>query len=361
MQTQSYEFYNALLKTNDVYLISWGRQQKYLPFFLIEALFKSVYFNLKHKVDVIQLGDLVLSPLGLLLKLVFNKTTFAMAHGKDTSFSNILYRLIVFRSVKKLDGIVCVSQFLKNRLTLIGVQADRLFVNPNGINCSVYENRFDKKDCIKRVESEYGVTLKGKKILLSVSRLVKKKGIANFVRNIFPDIVKQYSQILLLIVGQEYSREALNERDDIIETADRLGLRENILLTGNVEDRQGLLKQIYTASDIFVMPNRHNKEDFEGFGIVALEASLNGVPVVAFGADGITDAVKDSLNGILVKEDDSEEFTQAVVGLLQDENKRESLGLKARMFVKENYNWDVITHRYNVIIREQRAHKQGVS
>jgi phosphatidyl-myo-inositol dimannoside synthase len=62
MQTQAYEFYNALKEREQVYLIAWGRSQKYLPAFVVKAMFQAAYYCFKHNIDLIRMGDLALSP-----------------------------------------------------------------------------------------------------------------------------------------------------------------------------------------------------------------------------------------------------------------------------------------------------------
>ena len=354
MQTHSYEFYNALREKEEVYLISWDRSQRLLLFFLIIATFKGTYYILKYNVDVIQVGDLALSPIGLLFKRIFDKKVLTMAHGKDTSFNNFIYRHIVFKSVKKLDGIICISNFLKQRLSLKGIKPDKLFTNPYGIDCSIYKELFNKDASKKQIGLKYKIDLKGKKVLLSVSRFVKKKGIANFVKNMLPEIKKSNPDMILLLVGKAESREAKREQSSIIAMMEQYGLKENILFLGNVYDRKVFLRQIYSSADIFIMPNQHIEGDYEGFGLTTLEASMNEVPVVAFSINGIPSAVKNGENGILIREGDNEGFTRAVQQLLNNENERAELGKRAKNFVSRNYNWTVTINKYIEILKQAK-------
>ena len=111
-----------------------------------------------------------------------------------------------------------------------------------------------------------------------------------------------------------------------------------------------LLGTIYKAADLFIMPNQHIEGDFEGFGIVALEASLNKTPVIAFGVDGITDAVINYENGILIEENKDSKFIDVVIDLLRDDDKRMRLGDRAREFVAAKYNWDIINTQINELL-----------
>jgi phosphatidylinositol alpha-1,6-mannosyltransferase len=351
MQTQSYEFYNALRRQNEIYLIAWGHSQKLLPFFLLVALIKGVYYSFRYGIRVVQLGDLVLSPLGLVFKYVLGEKVLAMSHGKDAAYGNAFYRFVVFNSARKLDGIVCVSGFLRQRLMDNGFDGGKLFVNPNGIEFGKYEERFDKKASLARVKEAFGIDLAGRKVILAVSRLVRKKGLAYFSENIFPKVVKERPEAVLLLVGDAESREAAREKAKISEYAKNSDIEKNVLFLGNVSDREGLLRCLYSVADVYIMPNRSMKGDYEGFGLVALEAGANGVPVVAFNVDGIPEAVKDGENGFLVEENDDGKFAAEVIKLISDDVAGAQAGGKAREFVRNNYDWSVIVERYDGILK----------
>jgi len=351
MQTQSYEFHNALKGREKVFSITWGRSQKLLSLFLISIFFKGIFFLAAKKIDFIQVGDLALSPVGLFFKILSGKRVFAMAHGKDTAFDNAIYRFFVIGPAKKLDGVICVSRFLRERLIKRGLCGEKLFVNPNGINIDEYTKTSDKQGSRSCLEEEFGLDLKNKNIILSVSRMVRKKGMALFVKNIFPRIVQRFPGTCLLLVGEAKGPESRAEKSEITAYAEKAGLNGKVHFLGDIEYGDIMLRNIYSAADIFVMPNRHYENDYEGFGIVALEASLNKVPVVAFSVDGIPDAVSDGNNGFLVPEDDDEAFAGTVNSLLKDNSEAERLGEKAGKFVRENYNWDVIVDNYLRIIK----------
>lgn len=353
MQTQSYEFYNALRTREEVCLVCWRKSQKFLPIFLIIAMSRSLYYNLRYNIDIIQVGDLALSPLGLVLKMIFHKPVLAMSHGKDTYFSNALYQYFVPRLAKRLNGIICVSSFLRRELLSKGLQSSKLFVMPNGINPSDYVEVYDSQRIKRKIGFRYGISLDNIRIILSVSRLVKKKGILNFVKNILPGIMKDIPNAALLLVGEDAVKEAKEEKALIIRAAKESNLSNKIFFLGSIRERD-LLNQIYSISDVFIMPNIQTTGDIEGFGIVALEASMNKIPVVAFDVGGISEAIRAGRNGILVEEGNNEEFARAVKELLVDEGKRSDLGKKARSFVAEDYNWDRIINRYIAIWGEMK-------
>ena len=75
------------------------------------------------------------------------------------------------------------------------------------------------------------------------------------------------------------------------------------------------LKKIYASADLFVMPSITAKDgDKEGFGLVILEAFASGLPIVASRSGGITDIVKDGVNGFLVEEKDVSGMAEQIEG-----------------------------------------------
>ena len=93
------------------------------------------------------------------------------------------------------------------------------------------------------------------------------------------------------------------------------------------------------------MPSRQIKEDFEGFGIVYLEANLCSKPVIAGDSGGVRDAVKNGINGLLVNSENIEEITEAVIKLAKDKNLREKLGRQGKERVIKEFNWEKQTKK----------------
>jgi len=94
------------------------------------------------------------------------------------------------------------------------------------------------------------------------------------------------------------------------------------------------------------MPNIKVENDAEGFGLVALEAASCELPVVAAKLEGITDAIIDNQNGLLVESENSAAFVDKVKLFLQNENERKEFGKKAREFTVQNFAWSNIAQRY---------------
>jgi phosphatidyl-myo-inositol dimannoside synthase len=130
-------------------------------------------------------------------------------------------------------------------------------------------------------------------LLLTLGRLVRRKGVAWFVQHVLPQLDPA---CVLLVAGRG------PEHDAIAAAATSSGTTNRVRLFGHVDegDREALL----TGCDVFLMPNIRVPGDMEGFGLVAIEAALRGTPVVAADLEGIRDAIVDGVTGILLPSGD---------------------------------------------------------
>jgi glycosyltransferase involved in cell wall biosynthesis len=341
MQTQSIQFYESLSRNNEVLLISWGGSQIFLLLFVIYAFFKSIIILSAGRADIIQVGDMTLSPLGLLLKHMFKKPVLSVSHGRDSVYHSVLYDYFVIGSAKRLDRIVCVSNGIMEKLVRRGFRKEQLVVIPNGIDISTANIGRVRGDDIRLIKEKCGVDIGNRKVIFSASRLVPKKGVNKFIEQVLPMVTRKMSDALLLVAGDG------PERSAILRTAGKAGLADKVFLLGNITHDSDLYRALFSVSDVFVMPNIRIADDFEGFGIVVLEAGLNGTPVVAYDVDGIKEALHDKQNGLLISEGCATDFANAVIGFLKDNNLRHDLSERAKEYVINNFNWNKISACYS--------------
>jgi phosphatidylinositol alpha-1,6-mannosyltransferase len=334
MEKFCYNFYTNISKLTPTNLIALRKSQKYLPFFYISALTKALFVS-KKNVDIIHIGDALLSPLGVILKFTRKIPVTITVYGLDVIFPNKIYQFIIPKCLKRLDKIICISQETKNECIKRGINPASCSVIPVGLEIFHQVKKADKK---KLIEDLIHTNINNKKILLSVGRLIDRKGIPHFLKNIFPAIKNEYPEIIYLIVGSGKLKSEINL---LIK---ELGLGNNVYLLENVDDIS--LNSIYQISDIFVMPNIPVKGDMEGFGIVLLEASSAGLPVVASNIEGIKDAIIDNKNGFLIEPYDTEKYVKVILDLLRDDNKRISIGRAGKEITNTYYNWEAISEKY---------------
>ena len=322
-------------------LISWGRSQALMPIFLVYAFFKTIFLRLTGKIDMIYLSDGLMSPMGLVLKKLLSIPVAVNIHGRDIAFAFPGYLTIVPAALKKLDRVICVSKELKEICMGYGIPEEIIRVIPNGVNADDF-TWTDESPPLKRV----GIEPDGRTVLITVGRLVPKKGVDRFVEKILPAIVELNPRVLYLVVGDGPLRESIER---IVREK---GLAENVKLMGDVPMDDGSLKALYCGSDIFVMPNVDVPGDIEGFGIVAIEGGVAGLAVVASRLQGIQEAVTPGENGILLEWEDNQAFIDTILELIENPDKRKSLGAKARRYVIEHYSWDRIAALYSEVFSE---------
>jgi phosphatidylinositol alpha-1,6-mannosyltransferase len=157
--------------------------------------------------------------------------------------------------------------------------------------------------------------------LLSVGRLVKRKG--------FDLTLQALAQLEVLIPKMKYTIIGDGPDKKYLEDLIReLRLGDMVSIFSNLDDIE---KNKYLEScDVFIMPSRDIAGDYEGFGIVYLEAGLFGKPVIAGKSGGVSDAVQNEVTGLLVDGEKTDEIAQAIIRLYNDESLRHALGEKGR-------------------------------
>ncbi len=340
MQNVNFHLVTHLQKITDLTLIAWGGSQKWLLIIFMNFLAKSIFYLLKDKrVKVIFLGDALLIPLGLLLKTVFRKPLIVWTHGLDVNWPPFLYQVFMRRFLKHADRVICISQKTKQLCLERGVPERSIRVIPNGVivHAAPPAPRPMHPDILPP-------PLRGRPTILSVGRFIERKGFHFFIAEVLPRIAANIPEALYLLAGDGPYR---NKIEAAIKKTDMHG---HVHLAGIVD--QATLNHFYALADIFVMPNLSVPGDTEGFGIVALEAGARGLWVVASRADGITDAVQDGYNGILVDPGQAGPMADVITRFLNDTALRGASAEKARAFVLSHYSWEKIGLDFWEIIKE---------
>lgn len=334
MEKFSYDLSQALAAKTDMTLVAWGGTGRIkavviaLPYLFVRAFLALC----RGGIDVIHVNDGLLAPSGYLLSRLFRKPFVVVIHGLDITYKNPLFRAVVPWSVKRADAVCCISQATAQQARLQGVPESKIKV----INLAVQDDlagRSNRTDLLKKLDLPADA-----KILLTVGRLVKRKGVAWFIDNVLGDLVKNNSRLMYLVVGEGQERPA-------IEAAiKRTGLEAHVRLLGRAKDE--LYTAAYNGADVFVMPNINVPDDMEGFGLVVLEAALCKLPVVAADTEGIRDAIIDGRNGYLVPVGDAQAFQERINLLLANSDQAAKFGEQARAYTVAHYQWEAIADRY---------------
>lgn len=330
------ELYRYLSGMSEVKLIEWRKPKKYLLLGFLYFLFKVPILLLTQKIDVIYLGDGLLSPIGLVLK-IFKKPVATTVHGLDVTYKNKFYQFLIPKCIARLDRVICVSRATAEECIKRGVSKEKIKVISDPISDVFYLGE-DKKIIRKKIEEKIGLSLKDKKIILSVGRLVERKGFHWFVGSVVPKLLEKRNDFIYLTVGEGAYEEKIEEA--IKENH----LEDYVKMLGRVDE--AILKLLYNGADIFVMPNIPARGDMEGFGIVILEAASCKLPIVASNLEGIRDAIKEGENGFLVEPYNVKDYVKKINELLENDLLRENFGKIAREYTIKNYSGEKIVKEY---------------
>ncbi len=192
------------------------------------------------------------------------------------------------------------------------------------------------------VDSAFFVPAKNKDTdnpyILYSGRLETRKGLATLVESA-KFVCKQYPNTNFMLVGKGTIGDYLKKM------ASRLSLENNFHFVGHVSDRNKLL-QYYQSSTVYVLPSY-----YEGLPTALLEAMSCGIPVVATNVEGSSEVINSGETGLLVSPRDPEKLAEAILKLLDNEELRKQVGLKAREHIKNNYDWEIITDRIEEIYK----------
>jgi len=337
MEKFSHDFYENYRRKGEIDLLANAGGKAMLPYFFIKA---AIYlmFNSKNY-DVIHFGDAVLAPLNAVVRLFSRARVSVTVHGLDIVYSRFGYQRIILPSLRKVDRVFAVSHFTLEQCKLRGVSSEKLMVIPNSISFE-FPGSFSQSDISEKI-SKFGITVQGRTILLTVGRLVKRKGHGWFIANVLRLLPENFIYVIAGF-GPEY--------EAIRETVLDLGLENRVYLLGHVtEDEKQCLYQI---SDLFIMPNISVKNDQEGFGIVLLEAGQHGLPVIASKIEGIRDAVIEQKTGRLIEEKDVQGFIDAI--LKPDIDRTSLVDVVASYF-----DWKHIIEMYHEEFEKMKARNPG--
>lgn len=198
-----------------------------------------------------------------------------------------------------------------------------IVVNPGAGDSAAHGPRL-----IAQLRKKYD--LENKIILLTVARMVKRKGIDKVI-NALPEVIKKIPNLVYVILGDGPE---LNNFQFLISN---FNIEKNIIVIKNATDEER--DAWYQLCDIFIMPSRNLNGDFEGFGIVYLEANIKGKPVIAGKDGGVGDAVIDGLNGLMINGENVNEIREAVIKLASNADLRKKLGEQGRERAIKEFNW----------------------
>jgi phosphatidylinositol alpha-1,6-mannosyltransferase len=238
---------------------------------------------------------------------------------------------------KHVDVSTYLSEYQRVRLAPLLRNLERL---TPGVDTDTFHPDVSGEEVRKKYD------LSDRPTIVCVSRLVPRKGQDMLIRAL-PAVKKRVPDAKLLIVSGG------PDRDRLAKVA--RGQEDDVIFTGSVPWES--LPEHYAAGDVYAMPCRTRRQglDVEGLGIVYLEASATGLPVVAGNSGGAPDAVRENETGYVVDGRDVPTIADRLVTLLTDRDLASRMGAAGRAWVEKEWRWDTQAERLTKLIKGEAA------
>ncbi|PSJ28003.1 alpha-(1-2)-phosphatidylinositol mannosyltransferase [Streptosporangium nondiastaticum] len=283
------------------------------------------------------------APLGLMapaLRRAGARRLVGTTHGHEAGWAQLpASRQLLRRIGEGTDTLTYLGEYTRSRIAsaLTDEAAARMVQLPPGVD----EKTFHPGSGGDEVRARLG--LADRPVVVCVSRLVPRKGQDTLILAMPRILAAVPDAVLLIVGGGPYE-------DDLRKLAAETGVAGAVRFTGAVPWEE--LPAHYGAGDVFAMPCRTRRGglDVEGLGIVYLEASATGLPVVAGDSGGAPDAVLEGETGYVVKGGSPAQAADRIVTLLRDPELRARMGARGRQWVEEKWRWDLLAERLKELL-----------
>jgi phosphatidylinositol alpha-1,6-mannosyltransferase len=282
------------------------------------------------------------APLGLLAAGLRERAgitrAVALTHGHEVGWAALPGARGVLRRIGRgVDVVTYLGEYTRVRLARVLGDLTTLERLAPGVDTDAFSPDVDRD----QVRAELGLT--DRPVVVCVSRLVPRKGQDTLIRAL-PAIRRRVADAALLLVGGGPYRPTLER------LAAEHGVADHVVFAGGVPWAR--LPAHYAAGDVFAMPCRTRRGglDVEGLGIVYLEASATGLPVVAGDSGGAPDAVRPDETGYVVAGRDVDALAERVGLLLSDRALARRMGATGRRWVEAQWRWETQAARLSALL-----------
>ncbi|MEH0971398.1 glycosyltransferase family 4 protein [Micromonospora sp. CPCC 205546] len=282
------------------------------------------------------------APLGLLAAGLRRRTDIrravAQTHGHEVGWAALPAARAALRRIGRgVDVTTYLGEYTRVRLARALHGVTELHRLAPGVDVDAYHPSIDGEPVRLRLG------LADRPVVVCVSRLVPRKGQDMLIRAM-PEIRRRVPDAALLVVGGGPYRATLEK------LARQAGVERDVVFTGSVPSAE--LPAHYAAGDVYAMPcrTRNRGLDVEGLGIVYLEASATGLPVVAGDSGGAPDAVREGETGFVVRGRDVAQLADRVAMLLADRDLARQFGAAGRAWVEREWRWEAQAQRMATLL-----------
>lgn len=240
----------------------------------------------------------------LIIAKLFKFPTLLFIHGWKTKIGNkfvtnrkAIISLIFTKIFHLPNSIIVLSKTFKKHLACLGIDSKKIFVVPNMVNCHQFSIQAPEIEKYKKSKDNYTI--------LFMSRFVKEKGVYELIKSIPLIIEKGYSNIELILAGDG------NEKKNMKELCKKLKITNSVSFLGYVRGQEKIIA--LKKANLFILPSYS-----EGLPIVLLEAMAAGLPIITTKAGGITEIIKNEINGILLNNVNENNIANAIIAFIKN-------------------------------------------
>lgn len=276
------------------------------------------------------------APLGLLANRLKNhgiKKTVAITHGHEVGWAFTPGLKQTFQKiVKDVDKLTYLTKFTFEQISeaISSDQLEKFEQLTPGIDINMFNPENKTNGQSQKIRERF--RLGNKPVVVCVSRLMARKGQDTLIE-VWPEVLKKVPDAHLLIVGGGSLKQSLHKKtfDNNVHTS--------VIITGAVDWKE--LPGFYAAGDVFAMPvrTRNLGFDVEGLGIVYLEASATGIPVIAGNSGGAPEAVFDGVTGFVLNPNNQMILAEKIIELLLNKELSNRLGKQGRSWIEKQWQW----------------------
>jgi phosphatidylinositol alpha-1,6-mannosyltransferase len=269
----------------------------------------------EEKIELIQVGQVLPCGTAVLIINKFLKIPYIVyTHGLDILGPQKYPRKkkLIIKILSNAEKVISNSEFTKNEVEKLGIQKEKIKVVYPSVE--IFEHNVEQAT----IDLKKKYNLSDKKILLTVCRLVERKGV-DLVISALEKFGDQLKDLVYVVIGDGPKKKDLEQMSKNLP---------QIIFTGQVSDDE--LSALYKMSDIFILTPKKSEFDAEGFGIVYIEASSYGKAMIGSNIGGVVESIKNGTTGILVEPDNVNEIGNAIVKLFNNDELRNRLGRQGK-------------------------------
>lgn len=362
MERQSYELIKGLKAHYKTYSITYKKGDEAKVLWLA---------SLKHHVEVcleahpgirlIHLNDGAMASACLWMQKELDIPVVVTFHGLDVTFPMDFYQETLLPKLEDFDAAICVSEFTRQQCLKRGFRPETTFTVPNGVDITLADKPARREEITEKL-LDRGLDVRDKRVIIASGRSVRRKGFSWFIKSVLPHLGPD---VVLLMTGPRKQEQGFVE--SVVRYIPWDDLRLFLGAPTDEEELESLLEEtpgvhhlgrvpfedlmsLYSLADLFVMPNIPVEGDQEGFGLVALEASVRGTWVVASGIEGITEAVIDGANGTLLPPEQPELWIDKIRELLSmPPEELSEWGKRGQAYTVDHFSWDRMVDGYRQV------------